>query len=281
MRLSEWRANAPLAEAASDDVIARLEPLLADFGVPADPECWVAWGEDPAMRYSILVPSLAGLVSLVVRPMGSQDGPRASARLIRWSKLAVSELDVDSTGGHRIVAVQVESYVLKGTDDEADRIVQFVRGLIATIENRFPQPVSQLVAPGYVPPGYATSAGAGPTGGKAAGRGKAPKPTPGAGPASVPTGEPAGEPAETAAAGLALIAVAAKPPTGEPAPTEPARPEPAPAEPAGAQPIAEPARAPTSAPKAPPRMPGREEWVGPHPIVAPRQPQKKPRRWTP
>ncbi len=48
MRLSEWRKKAPLAEAVSNQVMAVVEPLLEDLGAKGDPECWVAWGEDPA-----------------------------------------------------------------------------------------------------------------------------------------------------------------------------------------------------------------------------------------
>jgi hypothetical protein len=144
MRLSEWRKKAPLAEAASDDVMAIIEPILVDLGARADADCWVIWGEDPGMKYSILAPALAGLISIAVRPLGSIEGPRATGKLTRWSKLNVTELGVEAAGGHRIVAVQVESYVLKGVDDEADRICEFVRGIVAGVENRIPQ---QVIAP--------------------------------------------------------------------------------------------------------------------------------------
>jgi hypothetical protein len=137
MRLSEWRKTAPNKESMSNRVLAVLRPVLVDLGSEADGECWVAWGEDPELRYFILAPTAAGLVVLNVRP-GGQEGPRATAKLVRWSKLSVSELGVEASGGHRLVGVQVESIVLKGMDEEADRICEFVRGLIAGIDGRNP-----------------------------------------------------------------------------------------------------------------------------------------------
>ena len=136
MRLSEWRKTAPSKESLSNRVVAILNPVLVDLGAEADADCWVCWGDDPEMRYSILAPTIAGLVTVAVRLSGP-DGARS-----------VSELGIDAADGHRIVAVQVESQVLKGVDEEADRICEFVRGLIAGIENRLSQPVSLPVAQG-------------------------------------------------------------------------------------------------------------------------------------
>jgi hypothetical protein len=137
MRLSEWRKAAPNKDSMSNRVLAVLRPVLVDLGSEADGECWVVWGEDPGMRYFILAPTLAGLAIVNVRP-GGPEGPRATAKLVRWSKLSVSELGVEASGGHRLVGVQVESIVLKGMDEEADRICEFVRGLIAGIDGRNP-----------------------------------------------------------------------------------------------------------------------------------------------
>jgi hypothetical protein len=144
MRLSEWRKAAPSKESMSNRVAATLEPVLVDLGADADAECWVCWGDDPEMRYSILAPTVAGLATVAVRLSGP-DNVRAMAKLIRWSKVSVSELDIDASDGHRIVAVQVENQVLKGVDEEADRICEFVRGLVAAIENRNPQPIPVAV----------------------------------------------------------------------------------------------------------------------------------------
>jgi len=108
MRLGEWRKAAPTKESMSTKVLAVLRPVLVDLGADADAECWVAWGDDPESRYSILSPTVAGLITMAVRITGP-DGPRATAKLVRWSKVAVSELSVEASGGHRIVAVQVEN----------------------------------------------------------------------------------------------------------------------------------------------------------------------------
>jgi hypothetical protein len=320
MRLSEWRENAPLAEAASDAVMAVVEPLLVDLGAAADAECWVAWGEDPGMKYSILAPTLAGLITVVVRPLGSLEGPRAVAKLIRWSKLAVSELSIESAGGHRIVAVQVEAHVLKGVDDEADRICEFVRGLVAGVENRVPQ-LQPVVASGFVPvvaapvsAGAATAA-AGPSaapGGAAVAGGRTKRAASGdvqkqsqPGEARKPRGSAAKKQAEAAEA-------------PRPAPGEGGAPDRAAAgqrhEPADATSSAEPAASTAPAEgQVPPTMPTPvapvplhrvphtaqpaavrnaespvvershprpEEWTGPRPIEA-QQPGHKKRRWMP
>jgi len=137
MRLSEWRKTAPNKDSMSNRVLAVLRPVLVDLGSESDAECWVVWGEDPELRYFVLAPTAGGLVTVNVRP-GGAEAPRATAKLVRWSKLSVSELGVEASGGHRLVGVQVESIVLKGMDEEADRICEFVRGLIAGIDGRNP-----------------------------------------------------------------------------------------------------------------------------------------------
>ncbi|HJX68117.1 MAG TPA: hypothetical protein VJ258_05270, partial [Candidatus Limnocylindrales bacterium] len=153
MRLSEWRKAAPTRDSMSNRVMAVLNPVLHDLGADPNPESWVVWGDDPELRYAVLAPTPAGLISVAVRLTGPEAGPRATAKLVRWSKLSVSELAVEASGGHRIVGVQVEGQVLKGLDQEADRICEFVRGLIAGIDGRAPQaiPVALVQAgPGRV-----------------------------------------------------------------------------------------------------------------------------------
>ncbi|MGZ6265868.1 MAG: hypothetical protein ACXWN4_03045, partial [Candidatus Limnocylindrales bacterium] len=95
----------------------------------------------PEFRYSVFAPTQSGVITVAVRLSGPAEGPRATAKLIRWSKLSISELGVEASGGHRIVAVQVEGQVLKGMDEEADRICEFVRGLIAGIDGRAAQAI--------------------------------------------------------------------------------------------------------------------------------------------
>lgn len=138
MILSEWRKAAPNRECMNKDVTAVLKPVLAGLGAADDPEVWVLWGEDPEFRYSVMAATPAGMITVAVRIIAGE-GPRATGKLIRWSKLQVSELALEASGGHRVVAVQVEGQVLKGLDDEADRICEFVRGLLAGIDGRLYQ----------------------------------------------------------------------------------------------------------------------------------------------
>jgi hypothetical protein len=151
MRLSEWRKAAPTEGAMNERVMAVVGPVLADLGAESDPECWVAWGEEPDLRYSLLAPTLAGLITAAVRFTSQEDGPRVIAKLVKWSKVSVSELGLDAGGGHRMVAVQVENLVLKGMDEEADRICKFVLILIAGVDDRLQVPVPMAAAIGVAP----------------------------------------------------------------------------------------------------------------------------------
>jgi hypothetical protein len=135
----------------NERVLAVVGPVLVDLGAERDPECWVAWGEDPDLRYSLLAPTLAGLITAAIRFTSPEDGPRVIAKLVRWSKVSVSELGLDSGGGHRMVAVQVENLVLKGMDEEADRICKFVRILIAGVDGRLQLPVPMTAVSGMAP----------------------------------------------------------------------------------------------------------------------------------
>jgi hypothetical protein len=307
MRLGEWRKAAPNKEAMSNRVLAILRPVLVDLGAEADAECWVAWGEDPESRYSVLAPTSAGLITVAIRLTGA-DGPRATAKLIRWSKLSVSELGIEASGGHRLVAVQVESHVLKGIDADADRICEFVRGLIAGIDGRH-----QTYIPVAVMAGAAVAAGAAAVGTApavaaavadsvaAAGAEEEAEPEEAAvkvAPKRL-TAVPAApaEPKPTAAAG----AKAVPPAPGKAAPKQASKPAEKPAALAivpGSKP-AEPAVQPvpptpiaartaahhgdqaaaTSRPAVPEPEPDRSEWIGPHPIEEPSP--AKPRPWKP
>jgi hypothetical protein len=139
MRLSEWRATAPSKEAVGPKVNAVVDPVVASFGVGADPDCWVAWGEEPAQRYTILVPAAAGLVTCYVRVSVPGEGPRAAAKLLRWNRVQLGELAMETQSGHRLLSFQVEQLVLRGADAEADRIAAFAMDLYAGIDGR-PQP---------------------------------------------------------------------------------------------------------------------------------------------
>ncbi|MFH1474965.1 MAG: hypothetical protein ABIG85_03815 [Chloroflexota bacterium] len=136
MRLSEWYAWAPAREATSPKVLAVVEPVPAALGAERDPPCWVTWGDEPAARWGLLAPTAAGLVSLVIRVNIPQEGPRASAKLIRWSRVQVGDFAVEMQGEHRFISTSLEGIVLRGMDEEADRIVAFLQGVFAALAGR-------------------------------------------------------------------------------------------------------------------------------------------------
>jgi hypothetical protein len=311
MRVGEWRKAAPNKEAMSSNVLAVLRPVLVDLGAEADAECWVVWGEDPESRYSVLAPTAAGLVTVAMR-LNGPDGPRATAKLVRWSKLSVSELGIESSSGHRLVAVQVESHVLKGLDTEADRICEFVRGLIETIDGRNSTMIPVAAIAGVaatgrrgVPSGVDAVAAAATmdesedepaakpaTKLRPAGVGQplpadtGPKAVSSATKVLAKPAKPAGKNGEKAG-GLALVPPAkpgaASSPAAQAAPNGASgQPQPTPiAARAAAAHHPEPAPAKTPPPPPPPE-PDRSEWIGPHPIEEPSVHEPaKPRPWKP
>lgn len=136
MRLSDWRGRTPHRDSMNAKVVAVIEPVIVAMGADADPVCWVAWGDDPAVRYIILVPTAAGLLQVHVRVNVPQEGPRASAKLVRWNRVQTGELAMEVAGGHRLLSFQVEGQVLKGSDEEADTIAAFALQLFAAIDGR-------------------------------------------------------------------------------------------------------------------------------------------------
>jgi hypothetical protein len=136
MRLSAWRTAAPRKEAATAKVAAVVDPILAAFGADPDPHCWVVWGEEPAVRFVILVPTEAGLIHCFVRVNVPQEGPRATTKLVRWNRVQIGELGLETQAGHRLLSFQVEQQVLRGVDAEADRVAAFALRVIAAIDGR-------------------------------------------------------------------------------------------------------------------------------------------------
>jgi hypothetical protein len=159
MRLSEWRAASPSREATSAKVNALVDAILLALGTDADPSAWVAWGDDPSARYTILAPTPAGLVSCFVRVNVPGEGPRATAKLTRWGRLQVGELAVESQAGHRLISFQVEGIVLRGADAEAERIGRFAVELLAAIDGRPLPEASRPTRRGGRSAGSARSAG--------------------------------------------------------------------------------------------------------------------------
>lgn len=136
MRLSDWRSRAPHKDAMTPKVLAVIEPVLESLGAEPDPSAWVVWGEDPGVRYVLLVPTDTGLLQVLVRVNAPGEGPRASAKVIRWPRVQVGELGLEVVSGHRLLGFQVESHVLRGSDDEGDAIAAFALELLARIDGR-------------------------------------------------------------------------------------------------------------------------------------------------
>ena len=136
MRWSDWRGRAPHKDSASPKVVAVVEAALVTLGAEPDPECWVAWGDDPAVRYLILAPTRSGLAQVNVRVNVPGEGPRAGGKIVRWGRVQFGELAVEIQGGHRLVTFQVESQVLNGVDDVADGIAGFAQALFAAVDGR-------------------------------------------------------------------------------------------------------------------------------------------------
>lgn len=136
MRLSDWRTRAPHKDALTPKVLAVIDPVLASLGAEPDPPAWIVWGEDPGVRYVMLVPTDAGLLQVLVRVNVPGEGPRASAKVIRWARLQVGELGLEMVSGHRSLGFQVESHILRGADDDGDALASFALELFARIDGR-------------------------------------------------------------------------------------------------------------------------------------------------
>ena len=148
MRLSEWRASAPARDAAGPKVAAVVDPVLKTLGAEPDPHCWVHWGEEPANRFTLFVPTEPGLIACFVRTNVAGEGPRATTKLVRWNRVSIGELGVETQAGHRMLSFQLESQVIRGVDVEADRAAAFALRVIAAIDGRPLPPVEESGARG-------------------------------------------------------------------------------------------------------------------------------------
>jgi len=137
MRLSAWQAIAPHRESMTPKVLAVVEPVLAVLGAEPDPHAWVFWGDDPGLRYLIAVATPSGLITCNVRVNLPQEGPRASAKVVRWSRVQVGDLAVETApGGHMIMGAQLEGNVFRATDDQVLEAAGFVLAVLAGIDGR-------------------------------------------------------------------------------------------------------------------------------------------------
>ena len=136
MRLSEWCATAPNRDSVTPKIVSIVGSALVTLGAERDPECWVAWGDDPSIRYLILAATPSGIVQIHVRVSVPGEGPRAGGKVVRWNRAQLGELAVEIQGGHRLVTFQVDAQVLNGVDDQADAISEFAQTLFAAVDGR-------------------------------------------------------------------------------------------------------------------------------------------------
>jgi hypothetical protein len=137
MRLSEFAAAPSVPAAFAPKVLAAVRPVLVAIGAGEDPVGWFAADDDPAVRWSFLVPLPAGLVTLHVRVNVPGEGPRASARLVRWQRVQTGELTVESGGGtRRIVSFVIDSRVVRAADGEGDAVAAFAHAVFDAQDGR-------------------------------------------------------------------------------------------------------------------------------------------------
>jgi hypothetical protein len=161
MRFSDWRKGAPAKAAVAPKVVSVVTEALETLGADRDPECWVAWGDDPSTRYLLLVPTVDGLVQVNVRVDVIGEGPRASGKVVRWNRVQIGELSVEMQGGHRLVTFQVETQALHGADANADAISMFARAIYAAIDGRLPTPPARSRRPSTTAAGRGNGPGPG------------------------------------------------------------------------------------------------------------------------
>ena len=199
MRLSEWRAKAPSRDAGGPKVAAVVDAVIDALGAEPDPHCWVAWGEDPSIKYTIFIPTEPGLITSFVRVNVPGEGPRATTKMIRWSRVSIGELAIETQAGHRLLSFQVEQQVLRGADEEADRVAAFALRVIAAVDGRTLPP--NIERPGRSTARARTSAAGKSRAGKpAAGKPAAGKPAARIGPSNAAPAKPRRSPSSAPAA---------------------------------------------------------------------------------
>jgi len=136
MRLSGWRARAPGKEGLNPKVLETVGTILEALGADADAHGWLTWGDETGSRWTYVAPCPAGLAVVNVRAGSPTDGPRAGGRLVRWAKVQVGELAVETERGHRLVMFQVEGQPIRGTDDHAGEVAAFAALILAGVDGR-------------------------------------------------------------------------------------------------------------------------------------------------
>jgi hypothetical protein len=95
------------------------------------------------VRWVLLAATPAGLVTVHVRVIVPQEGPRAAGKLVRWTRVQLGDVQVEVQGAHRIISATVEGVVLRGVDADADAVGAFIQGVFAAIDGR-PSPVDAV-----------------------------------------------------------------------------------------------------------------------------------------
>jgi hypothetical protein len=136
MRLTEWQSRSAHPDSMAAKVMGPATDALALLGAGRNPHSWIAWGDDPGIRYTILALAPAGLAVVNVRVNVPGEGPRASGKMVRWHRVQVGELSVEIQGAHRLITFQLESQLLHGANDDADDVAAFVDSVFAAIDGR-------------------------------------------------------------------------------------------------------------------------------------------------
>jgi hypothetical protein len=136
MRLGGWQARAPGKDGLNPKVRETVGTILAALGAEPDAHGWLTWADETGSRWAYVAPCPAGLAVVNVRAGAPTEGPRASGRLVRWSKVQAGELAVETERGHRLVMFQVEGQPIRGTDDQADDVAAFAALVLAGIDGR-------------------------------------------------------------------------------------------------------------------------------------------------
>ena len=136
MRLGGWGVRAPNKDGINPRVLETVGMILGGLGAEADPHGWLTWGDDSGARWTFMAPCPAGLAIVNVRAGSPQEGPRAGGRLVRWPKVQIGELAVETERGHRLVMFQVEGQPIRGTDDQADEVAGFAALVLAGVDGR-------------------------------------------------------------------------------------------------------------------------------------------------
>ncbi len=146
MRLSEWSAVAPTRAAVAPKVLAVAGARSPRSGRPPIRTAGSAGATIRRSAGCSWPPRRPASSTAHVRVNVPQEGPRAAAKLVRWSRVQLGEVAVEAQGAHRLISATVEGVVLRGADAEADAVGAFLQALLAAIDGR-PLPAREASPP--------------------------------------------------------------------------------------------------------------------------------------